>query len=1095
MSDPAQPTATGLYAQQQLAPGSVLAGRFRIEATLGIGGMGVVYRATDLALDVPVAVKLLRPELASRPDAFERFRQELLMARQVSSPRVVRIHDLAQHEDQWLISMDLVDGEGLDRVIDRDGALPPDEAARIARQLAEALSAAHARGVIHRDLKPANVLLDRERNAYVGDFGVARSLAGSGRTQSGTIVGTPDYLSPEQARGEPVDARSDLYALGLITYEMLTGEMPFSGGTVSEILAQRMLRSPPPVSKLRPDTPSWLVRLVDRLLRPQPAHRLQSADAVIRAIDRREVPRDWRPGPRAWAVAAAVALASIAAFGWWRLQQQAPAAGGATVAPLDRVLVLPVEAPDSVPAARVAAWSALVRDTIGAVPGSAVVDEERTLQALRQLDPTGNARPDAAALQRIAGANRALRITLRPAGSGWEASADVRGTGATQAARAGGSTPAQALAAVVAEPALAQALRLSRPPPALPTVPEAGLDGFGNALLAVRGDAPADAIAPLRAVVESTPDFAAGWLLLADAAGAVGDMDGAYDALERGGRAAKSASPAQQRRLRAQTAMLDGDAAAAAAEWRAQLQATPDDTFADLQLARALGGGGDLPAAIARLQALTQRDANDPRAWFELGKFSILQGQAQRAVDEHLVRALVLYKRSGNRFGEAETVNALGIGYNRLGQSDDAEEQYRKAVELRRAVGNRRGLATSLRNLASVLSTRGQYDEAATTLESARALHAELGDRGGLAAVENELGLLDEERGDYRAALEAFRRALQGWQQIGDPSGTAQVLNNIGFAHFQLGAYADAQAYLVQAAQAYDELGDDTGRIRTQQNLGLLAIARGQWTPARDALDRSLASAEQQQMFEEAAVSRRNLAELELLQGNLDAALSQAGKAEALFAQRDDPRGRADAGLLRVQALLAAHADAQAGEALRALAPSVAQASEEQRGIDALLRAEVARRTGATAAWRTALDEAQRHAQASGVQLLQLQVALQRERTPALETATVGLGHVGLRLAWTELAMGDALARGDAARAVTLYRAAQPLLRRGAHLNAHAIHRAGARALAATGDADAAGAADDDATASLQALRARVPDALRAGFDRATAPSTATAQG
>ncbi|MCM2336583.1 MAG: tetratricopeptide repeat protein, partial [Pseudomonas sp.] len=826
-----------------------------------------------------------------------------------------------------------------------------------------------------------------------------------------------------------------------------------------------------------------------------PGHRLQSADAVIRAIDRREVPRDWRPGPRTWAAVAAVALASITAFGWWRVQQQTPAAGVATVAPLDRVLVLPIEAPESIPDARIAAWSALLRDAVAAVPGSAVVDEERTQQALRQLDPTGNARPDAAGLQRIAGANRSLRVALRSQGQRWQATADVRGGEAeSTAARADGRTPAEALSTLVAQPGLAQALALAAPLPALPRVAEPALDAFGAALVAVRGDAPADAIAPLRDATSAAPDFAAGWLLLADAAGAVGDMDAAYEALERGARASTTATPAQQRRLRAQTALLDGNAEAAANEWRAQLRDTPDDTFADLQLARALGAGGDLPGAIERLQTLTQRDANDPRAWFELGKFSILQGQAQRAVDDHLVRALVLYKRSGNRFGEAETVNALGIGYNRLGQVDDAEQQYRAAVELRRAVGNRRGLATSLRNLASVLSTRGQYDEAAATLDSARALHAELGDRGGLAAVENELGLLDEERGDYRAALDAFRRALQGWQQIGDPNGTAQVLNNIGFAHFQLGAYADAQAYLVQAAQAYDELGDDTGRIRTQQNLGLLAIARGQWTQARTALDGSLASAEQQQMFEEAAVSRRNLAELELLQGNLDAALSQAEKAEALFAQRDDPRGRADAGLLRVQALMAAHADAQAAEALQALAPSVAQASEEQRGIDALLRAEIARRRGATADWRAALDQAATHAKASGVQLLQLQVALQRERNPQLEAATAGLGHVGLRLAWIELAMGDALARGDAARSVALYRIAQPLLRRGAHLNAFAIHRIGARALASTGDAAAAGAARDAAEAAWQALRSHVPEALRAEFDRATTePRAATA--
>ena len=179
---------------------------------------------------------------------------------------------------------------------------------------------------------------------------------------------------------------------------------------------------------------------------------------------------------------------------------------------------------------------------------------------------------------------------------------------------------------------------------------------------------------------------------------------------------------------------------------------------------------------MSSLRALAQRDANDPRVWFELGKAAILSGDAQRAVDDYLTRALVQFKRSRNLYGQAETVNALGIGYGRLGQSGDAIEQYRKAVELRRALGNRSGEATSLRNLGNMLAMGGQFEEARERLMQARELHAALGDRSGLAAVENDLGLLAEERGDYPAALQAFRHALQAWQQLGDPLGVAQAL-------------------------------------------------------------------------------------------------------------------------------------------------------------------------------------------------------------------------------------------------------------------------------------------------------------------------------
>src|SRR5918993_1612611 len=273
-ADPAgDRTATGMFAAD-LAPGTVLANRFRLDGLLGIGGMGVVYRATDLDLGIPVAVKMLRPELAQRPGAFERFRQELLLSRQVSSPHVLRIHDIARHGDRWLISMDLVEGDPLDRWLDARGPLPVDTAVGIARQIALGLGAAHARGVIHRDLKPANILVDGDGVARIGDFGIARSLGSSGLTGTGAIVGTPDYLSPEQARAQPVDARSDLYALGLLLYEMLAGQPAFHGSTASESLARRMVGPPPAIGTVRKDVPGWVERLLDRLLRSNPAHRL-----------------------------------------------------------------------------------------------------------------------------------------------------------------------------------------------------------------------------------------------------------------------------------------------------------------------------------------------------------------------------------------------------------------------------------------------------------------------------------------------------------------------------------------------------------------------------------------------------------------------------------------------------------------------------------------------------------------------------------------------------------------------------------------------------------------------------------------------------
>ncbi|MCD9032269.1 protein kinase [Luteimonas sp. Y-2-2-4F] len=1081
-------TRTGLHALGDLAPDALVAGRFRIVRLLGVGGMGLVYLARDEALSVPVALKVLRPELADRPEAFERFRQELLLARQVSSPRVVRIHDIARHDGRWLISMDYVEGEPLDRLIDREGPLPLEQALRLARQIAQGLAAAHARGVVHRDLKPANALIDREGDAYVNDFGVARSLVDSARSRTGTVAGTPDYLSPEQARGAAADPRSDLYALGLILHEMLTGQLPFAAGTAAESLGRRLVATPPPVDRLRPGLPGWVVRLVDALLHPRPGRRPQSADAVVAAIEQERMPRTLHPGRRATAVAAVVlaAVGLAAGTAWW-LRPGDEAAATAAAPALQRLLVLPPQAAAADDAPRLDALAELLRDALAGA-GVTVVDGERTWQAQRQLDPDGSGRADPAALRGVAAADRMLVPRLRRDGDGWRVEAELLGPGDARTAIAGprAGDAAQAWAAWM--PRALDALGVARAPgPAMPPVD--ALDAYGAGLRARRAGEYAAARTRFAEAAQAAPRFAAAWRAQAEAALAVGEEDDARALLAHAQRAtATTADDRGRRQTAAALALLDGDPAAALAAWAPLAEAHPDDTYAALQLARAQGAAGELDAATATLRRLAAADPDDPRIWFELGKFSILRGDARAAVDEHLLRAMLLFRRGRDAHGLAETANALGVGYGRLGQTAEAEAQYRQAVELRGALGNRRGVAISLRNLAGVRALRGDFDEAAEHLAQALALLRATGNRGELAATENELGLLEEERGDHRAALDAYRRALAAWEASGDAHGVAETLNHIGFAHFQLGAYDSAQAFWGQAADAYAALGDLTGDVRTTQNLGLLDVARGRWDEARERLQRSLQAAEAQQMVEEAAVSRRNLAELALWQGRIDDALAQAEAAQAAFRHREDRRGTLDAGLLRARALLAAEAGAQAGAGLDALVGDLAEASLEQRAIAALLRGDLARRAGDAGAASAAWAEADRLAARSGIPLLQLDIALRR--TPAradLDAATARLGHAGLRLQYLEQAIAQALAGGDATAATAAYREAQRLLRAGAYLRADRLHALGAQAAAAAGDAAAADAARADADAARLALRERVPDALRDGFDAATA--------
>ncbi len=249
--------------------------------------MGAVYKARDRELDRLVAIKVIRPELANDPDILKRFKQELILARQVTHKNVVRIFDLGEAEGFKFITMEYVEGQDLKSILAERGKLAPDEAARIITQVCCALEAAHTEGVVHRDLKPQNIMLDSQGKVLVMDFGIARSMESSGLTQTGALVGTPEYMSPEQAKGEEVDARSDLFTLGIIFYQLLTGKVPFQANTtVATLLKRTQERAAPPV-KEDPSIPRFLSDVVVKCLETESRHRYQHAREILRDLEAR----------------------------------------------------------------------------------------------------------------------------------------------------------------------------------------------------------------------------------------------------------------------------------------------------------------------------------------------------------------------------------------------------------------------------------------------------------------------------------------------------------------------------------------------------------------------------------------------------------------------------------------------------------------------------------------------------------------------------------------------------------------------------------------------------------------------------------------
>ena len=1089
-------TMTGQLGLSELRSGDVLAGRFRIEAMLGIGGMGVVYRAFDQSLEVDVAIKLLRPELARKPEAFERFRQELLLARQVSSPHVVRIHDIAQHDGRWFISMDFIDGESLDKRMDRIGKLPLDDVLSIAHDLCDGLRAAQQRGVVHRDLKPANILLDTKGAAYISDFGVARSLGATGATGSGVIVGTPEYLSPEQARGEAVDTRSDLYTVGLIVYEMLAGTLPFSTGTPVETVMQRIVRPPPSLAKARPDLPRWLQLFVDRLLKLNPAHRFATAQDALSALETRRVPR--APVDRRRAVFASVFVLALAGAAAWFWQHPPSWPTAPPVAPATpRIAALPLDAGQTDADLRAIAraldehlhaWlrnepdaaATLRRRVIDAVARAAPgVQGDVLLRQLPEIARAADATQMLYGQLRRDGAELVLDLNLWKQDSSPAAHVSLRGRDA--------AALGQAYLAGTGELLRDAGIRV--PAPAF--APEA-LAEFGQALPSGDNNKLEDAAARLAALAQREPANALINLALLDAQEQAQQDLPAQATRERAIAAFAGAMDASGRELYARALIGNDKSDAALPVLDKAVRDYPHDPALALLDARTLAATGEGAKALASLQQFVASDSQDAEAWFLLGRTAIEQGHAQSAVDEYLIRALVLNTRSGNQAAIALTRNAIGVGYERLGQFDAAGEQYGLATALYERLGDEEGQAKSLRNLALVQAVRGDRDAAGRTLERVKKLLEKRGDRAKLADLYSARGVVAEEQGSWSEALGFYRQALALQQQLNQPAGIAESLNNVGFSSYSLGDFDNAMVYWQQALALYRQLDDPTKTLRIEESIALLDTARGRFAAARKSLSAAQQKAEDHQLPEEAAAAHVYLCELALDEGRFADALTESTRAAEVFDRLADQRGQSEATLLQARTQLALGDAGAADKTLGTLV--VARLGSEQHAIYLLTAARVAAIAGQPAAATEKLDAAAKlagdphGAVGAQIQIARIRLGLAQKDLKRvvimladLRSETTRLGDVPVRLQWLELEIAAALRGGKPEEAAARYREGVAILKTtGRWADAAILHELGAASLAAhASDAAVARAA---AQAQQAQLLQDAPENARGGL-------------
>jgi tetratricopeptide (TPR) repeat protein len=611
-----------------------------------------------------------------------------------------------------------------------------------------------------------------------------------------------------------------------------------------------------------------------------------------------------------------------------------------------------------------------------------------------------------------------------------------------------------------------------------------------------RGDA-LGAVAALERAVAADGTFTPAWLRLADAYQALGRDEDATRAVERAAASLGESADRLATEVRARQAMLRGDAPTADRLLGTLATRYPNDVELLVLRGTARGEGGHLESARRALEQAVGRDPKHPRAWYLLAKYAIQAGDARRAVDDYLVRAMVIQNQLDNDQGRADVLNALGVAYEHLGQLEQAEEHYRRAATLRERIGDTRGFATTLRNLASLAAIAGDPQTATTQLEHARRLLAEVGDRRGLAEVHNDRGVLAEEQGEYRVALEEYRSALQMRQELGDQRGLAESHNNVGFVYYVLGEHDNAMIYWRQALALHEREGNRHGALRAQQSIAMLELALGRWEQATRALLASLEESRRLGLPDATAVAQGNLGRLAHLQGRYPAALDAYQQAARIVAELDDLRGKVEFALLAAETRLEVGDLAGAAELLAAAERELATGgSREHLARLALLRGRQALRAGRAGDARQAFTRAAGEAAAGQIAALALEARLGDglaallagdAAAAALDEVTAAadrLGDVPLRLAARDALARAELAAGRPGRAADIARDGLAALPAGpAWGGAWRLHATLAAAAGRLGDEDAARQARLRAVAEVERLRRQLPAPLRQRFD------------
>ncbi|HET9408436.1 MAG TPA: tetratricopeptide repeat protein [Candidatus Sulfotelmatobacter sp.] len=918
---PSPPNRTGQSTNQAWAAdrllqvGAVLGSRYEILQLLGEGGMGAVYKARDQELDRIIALKVIRPELASHPEILQRFKQELVLARQVTDRNIIRIFDLGEAEGIRFITMEYVEGTSLHHMLRERGKIPPEEAAEIVRQVLQGLRAAHDEGVIHRDLKPGNIMRDAQGRILVMDFGLARSMGSDGMTKTGAVLGTMEYMSPEQAAGTEADQRSDLFTVGLIFFEILTGTIPYKADSALASLWKRLQERAIPVSHLDSSIPAPIVDIVSKCLERDPAQRYQSADEVLRDVENWQSGRaaatlgfhaDVKPWgqtiPWHWVGGIVALMAMVVAGFLLRGKLFGPNSSGQSGAAISLAIV-PFRNASGDPSLD---WvGTYLAETLGSDVGQSsslrTVSSDHIRQLLQDLRLTPSSSLDGATVQRLAASSDAQVVVW---GQYAKFGDQIRIDASVQDLKQDRITPlkldaANQSALPVTVDHLAQAIRqnLSLSAAALKELQQQAFQPSSKSLPALRDYN--DGLALMRRwdylearkrfenATTEDPQFALAYARLGQSDSVLGYDNDAESASRKAVELSQSLPVPEKYRIETIHAWTMRNYPKAIENYESLAKVSSDDSEIQSALGLLYLSTGAYDKARADYSKMLERDPKSTETLFGIGRVELESGNPQSGLD-YLNRALGLAIQSGNDEEKALILHVIGIGYRRLDKPDEALRNFQEALVINRRLGENGAIARSLNEIGQIMDRLGKSDDALKNHQEALKLRREIGDKQGIGDTLIDLGNLYNERGQYAQAMQMYKESLQSKRDLGDEHSQALDLNNIGNVYFAEADYQAALTFYQQSLQLREKLKVPADIAETVHNLGDTAVRMGQFDAALTDYLRALELYRSADDKRDSAIESHSTADVFRYQGRYSAALKSEDEALKVFRQLQD---------------------------------------------------------------------------------------------------------------------------------------------------------------------------------------------------------------